>query len=101
MSDIYNVLTTHDFRKMDIETLKETSCHSSLAFDGFISGLTAVGNLAFWATNNEDYDPKQAAEDLMGLGHMLITLPRIAAALKAAELDAELEIHRREGLPKC
>lgn len=99
MSDIYHVLITHDFQTMDIETLKEVRLHSEVAFNGVMSGMAAMGSLAFWASTSEEYDSELAAQDLRNLGEMMAQLPRMAVALNENVNNADFEIWRREGFP--
>ncbi|MCP9267591.1 hypothetical protein M5U04_05635 [Xenorhabdus sp. XENO-1] len=100
MSDIYNHLVRTDFRTMDTEEIKDLSKHSEAAFSGVMAAMSAMGELAFWSVDNENYSDKQAREDLYRIGEALMHLPRIAEALKDTAQHADFEIHHREGSPK-
>ena len=100
MSDIYNIAIT-EFRSMDMDALKDVRCHSEAAFSGIMAGMTAMGNLAYWASVSEEYSPEQALGDLRGIGEMMSQLPKIAEALSETAQNAQFEIYRREGFPQC
>ncbi|MEQ1968161.1 hypothetical protein ABLA30_14295 [Xenorhabdus nematophila] len=100
MSDIYNHLVRNDFRTMSTEELKDLRMNSEGAFSGVMAAMSAMGELAFWPTDNENYADCQAREDLRRIGEALMYLPRIAEALKDTEHHAQLEIYHREGFPK-
>lgn len=99
MTDIYHQLTRHDFRQMDTESLTEARNQYSTAFDGIMSGLRALGSMAFWARSSDGYGDEQAAEDLYSIGELLMHLPRIAEALHQNADNANLELWCRKGLP--
>lgn len=92
MSQIEQILTRCCSRDEPQEKLHRISMHSEGAYEGIMSGLGSVGNVIFWACDNENYDDKAAREDLRNIGEMLMYLPGIAAALKfnAGEADAVL-----------
>lgn len=92
MSQIEQILTRCCSRKESQDELNKISMHSEGAYEGIMSGLGSVGNVIFWACDNENYDDKAAREDLRNIGEMLMYLPGIAAALKfnAGEADAVL-----------
>lgn len=100
MSDIYNHLVRTDFRTMDTEEIKDLSKHSEAAFSGVMAAMSAMGELAFWSANNENYADCQARDDLRRIGEALMYLPRIAEALNDTAQHADFEIHHREGFPK-
>ncbi|MFT4466398.1 MAG: hypothetical protein ACMX3H_19960, partial [Sodalis sp. (in: enterobacteria)] len=69
------------------------------AFDGIMSGLRALGSMAFWMRTSKEYGDDQAAEDLYSIGKLLMHLPRIAEALRQNADDADFELWHREGFP--
>ncbi|MCP9270027.1 hypothetical protein M5U04_18560 [Xenorhabdus sp. XENO-1] len=100
MSDIYNHLVRTDFRTMDTEELKDLRMNSESAHSGVMAAMSAMGELAFWSADNENYANCQAREDLRRIGEALMYLPRIAEALNDTAQLAQFEIHHREGFPK-
>ncbi|MDC9616288.1 hypothetical protein PSI19_21060 [Xenorhabdus khoisanae] len=100
MSDIYNHLVRTDFRTMDTEEIKDLSKHSEAAFSGVMAAMSAMGELAFWSADNENYADCQARDDLRRIGEALMYLPRIAEALNDTAQHADFEIYHREGFPK-
>lgn len=99
MTDIYHQLTNRDFRQMDTDSLRDARNQYSTAFDGIMSGLRALGSMAFWARGSDGYEDEQAAEDLYSIGELLMHLPRIAEALRQNADDANFELWCREGFP--
>lgn len=95
MSKIEQLLSRCDLSKEDDETLTEIRMHSEAAYEGIISGLGTVGNIAYWACNNNDYTGDMAREDLCNLGEMLMYLPGIAQALKFNADEADFNIGER------
>jgi hypothetical protein len=95
MSSIELVLTRSDFHNEDNETLTEVRMHSEAAYDGIMSGLGSVGNIIYWACNNENYSDAMAREDLKNVGEMMMYLPGIASALRANADDADFNLKER------
>ncbi|WP_339378788.1 hypothetical protein [Xenorhabdus griffiniae] len=85
---------------MDTEELKDLRKHSDGAHSAVMAAMSAMGELAFWSADNENYDNRQAREDLRRIGEALMYLPRIAEALNDTAQHADFEIHHREGFPK-
>ncbi|OTA14272.1 hypothetical protein Xvie_03843 [Xenorhabdus vietnamensis] len=100
MSDIYNHLVKNNFSAMDTEELKDLRMNADGAHSAVMAAMSAMGELAFWSADNENYDNRQAREDLRRIGEALMHLPRIAEALNDTEQNAQFEIHHREGFPK-
>ncbi|AOM40636.1 hypothetical protein [Xenorhabdus hominickii] len=100
MSDIYNHLVKNNFSAMSTEELKDLRKHSGGAHSAVMAAMSAMGELAFWSTDNENYDNRQAREDLRRIGEALMYLPKIAKALNDTEQNAQFELHHREGFPK-
>ncbi|HEJ7901066.1 TPA: hypothetical protein SMI06_000453 [Serratia marcescens] len=96
MSHIEQVLTQATMQEQDTDALFYIRQHSDAAYEGIISGLGAIGNLAFWACDSENYSGSDAREDLRSLGEMLMHLPGIAAALKTNAETANFNIAERE-----
>lgn len=83
MRDIYHLLTksTPEFKSHTTDQLsEEIDIYASGAF-AINSALTLIGNLAFDATNAEDYSDEDARRDLVLVSHALRHLPRMAMAL--------------------
>ncbi|KER03327.1 hypothetical protein LGZ99_06010 [Photorhabdus temperata] len=100
MSDIYNHLVRTSFNDMSTEELKDLRMNSEAAFSGVMAALSSIGELGFWAGDNESYADCQAREDLRRIGEALMYLPRIAEALNDTAQHARFEIYHREGFPK-
>ncbi|OTA15234.1 hypothetical protein Xvie_03041 [Xenorhabdus vietnamensis] len=100
MSDIYNHLVRHDFNDMDTEELKDLRMNADGAHSAVMAAMSAMGEMAFWSVDNENYDNRQAREDLRRIGEALMYLPRIAQALNDTAQYADFELHHREGFPK-
>ncbi|WFZ85734.1 hypothetical protein NFK79_04330 [Citrobacter freundii] len=91
MRDIYHQLvkSAPDFKNFTDEALTESSdLYASGAF-AINSALTLIGNLAFDATNAEDYSDEDARRDLVLVSHALRHLPRMAQALNQSGDAAE------------
>ncbi|CDH07324.1 hypothetical protein XBO1_2650006 [Xenorhabdus bovienii str. oregonense] len=100
MSDIYNHLVRNDFSTMSTEEIKDLRMNSEGALSSVMAAMSAMGELAFWSVDNENYSDKQARKDLYRIGEALMYLPRIAEALNDTAQHADFEIHHREGFPK-
>ena len=96
MSHIENILTRNDMHKEETASLKNIRIHSEAAYEGLISGLGAIGNIAFWACDNKNYSDDMARSDLHALGEMLMYVPGITAALKFNAEEADFNIKERE-----
>lgn len=96
MSHIEQVLTQATMQEEETESLLYIRQHSEAAYEGIISGMGAIGNIGFWACNNEDYCDKDARADLCSLSEMLTHLPGIVAALRNNAEAADFNIKERE-----
>lgn len=95
MSHIEQILIHDDLKMKETESLEYIRKHSESAYEGIISGLSAVGNLAFWACTSKDYPAENAKDDLRSLGEMLMHLPGIVAALNINARDSDFHIKER------
>ncbi|WP_439291747.1 MULTISPECIES: hypothetical protein [Rahnella] len=96
MSHIENILIRADIHSEETDSLKNIRMHSEAAYEGLISGLGAIGNIAFWACDNKNYSDDMARSDLCALGEMLMYVPGITAALKFNAEEADFNIKERE-----
>ncbi|CDH24578.1 hypothetical protein XBKB1_2980003 [Xenorhabdus bovienii str. kraussei Becker Underwood] len=85
---------------MSTEEIKDLRMNSKGALSGVMAAMSAMGELAFWSADNENYADCQARDDLRRIGEALMYLPRIAEALNDTAQHADFEIHHREGFPK-
>ncbi|CDH26005.1 hypothetical protein [Xenorhabdus bovienii] len=85
---------------MSTEEIKDLRMNSKGALSGVMAAMSAMGELAFWSADNENYSDKQAKDDLRRIGEALMYLPRIAEALNDTEENAQFELYHREGFPK-
>ena len=46
-----------------------------------INGISAIGNLMFWASQNDEYDAEQAKRDMFDMGSFLKHVSRMAAGV--------------------
>ncbi|CDH24382.1 hypothetical protein [Xenorhabdus bovienii] len=100
MSDIYNHLVRNNFNAMSTEEIKDLRKHSEGAHSAVMAALSSIGELGFWAEDNENYSKEQARDDLRSVSEALMYLPKIAKALNDTERHAQIEIYHREGSPK-
>lgn len=96
MSYIEQILSRTDISNEDTERLKFIRMHPEGAYEGLLSGLGAIGNIAFWACDNKEYTDNMARTDLHALGEMLMYIPGITAALKFNADEADFSIKERE-----
>ncbi|MCT4713225.1 hypothetical protein MUA04_23935 [Enterobacteriaceae bacterium H11S18] len=96
MTDIYHHISQPCLRESSTETLKEMSRDCDAAVSGLLAGMRAMGSMAFWACDSENYSPSLAAEDLRDLGESLMYLPRIVQALSENANNADFELRQRE-----
>ncbi len=96
MSHIQNILSCATMQNEDTEQLKFIRMHSEGAYEGLLTGLGAIGNIALWACDNKEYTDEMARSDLHALSEMLMYVPGITAALKFNADEADFNIKERE-----
>lgn len=96
MNDLFRFMIRRDFDDWSDSDLKTFYGVSGSAVDSILSGLTAVGNMAYWAAANKDYPEHQAKDDLFNLGYMLGHLPTIVNAINDNRDEALCTIRSRE-----
>ncbi|HCF8657738.1 hypothetical protein [Atlantibacter hermannii] len=100
MRDIYHLLckSTPDFKNCKDETLAEDCDLYATGAFAINSALTLIGNLAFDATNAEDYSDEDARRDLVLVSHALRHLPRMAMALsQSSDAASYVRCERNKG----
>ena len=95
---IYNDLVRTSFPDASKERLDEIYSNSSDALSGILTGLESVGNLMFWATDNDscNYSEEMAANDLRNIGDMLMNIMPIARTLQDNSANARAQLRTME-----
>lgn len=100
MTDIYHHISQPCLSDTDTTTLKEISRDCDAAVSGLLAGMRAMGSMAFWACDSENYSPNLATEDLRDLGESLMYLPRIIQALSENANNVDYELRQRDAKAK-
>lgn len=85
---LYNDLNRINLDSLSVSDLSGIEHRTSEAENDLMLGLSAIGNLMFWASANENYAPEQAKEDMYRLGAMLGTLSEVSRSLSNITNDA-------------
>ena len=96
MADIYHHISLGSCRDYETETLQEIERDCDDAVSGILSGMRAMGNMAFWACSSKNYPAEQAMEDLRNMGESMMYLPRIVEALNENAQSARYELRQRK-----
>lgn len=91
MRDIYHQVMKmpDEFANHSVDDLIESRDLYAGAVFAITSALTLIGNLAFDATNAEEYSDEDARRDLILVSHALRHLPRMAQALNQSSDAAD------------
>jgi hypothetical protein len=57
--------------------------------DSLLNGVSAIGNLMFWAAENDEYDGEQAKRDMFDIGCFLKHVSRMAGGVHLAAENLE------------
>lgn len=85
---LYNDLNRINLDSFSVSDLAGIERRTSEAGNDLMLGLSAIGSLMFWASDNENYAPEQAKEDMYCLGAMLGTLSEVSRSLGDIASDA-------------
>ncbi|BEM39928.1 hypothetical protein [Serratia marcescens] len=85
----------NDCTNMTLAEAAELKIAAAGASETILEGVDAIGNIMFWAAENENYTPEQSKKDMLKLGDMLSTISRLALGAKHAEASISYRI--REG----
>lgn len=78
---LYNDLSETRFTEMTSEELEGVQHRAEEAANNIRLGVSAIGNLMFWAAENENYSGNMAKSDMYLLGAMLTTINDVWRAL--------------------
>ncbi|NBJ34745.1 hypothetical protein GE191_13745 [Serratia fonticola] len=96
MHDIYLALMANDFKAVGSEQLQDTEHTYGAAASGVNSALRVIGNLLLEAEESEAYSDSEAKRDLLLIGSVLRSLPRIAQVLTQNSNNAAFELKKRQ-----
>ena len=79
---LYNDLVRHEFGKgATVDELEGIQNRMDEAVSDLLLGISAIGSLMFWATDNDNYTEETAKGDMRKIGAMLGTVGEVARAL--------------------
>lgn len=79
---LYNDLVRCEFDKgAAVDELKGIQSRTDEAVSDLLLGISAIGNLMFWAADSDNYPEESAKADMYRLGAMLGTVSEVARAL--------------------
>ncbi len=95
MRDIYFTLLANDFKAVGSEELQDIEHTYGAAACGVNSALRVIGNLLLEAEESENYSDSEAKRDLLLIGSVLRSLPRMAQVLARNSNNAATELKKR------
>ncbi|HBV0090293.1 TPA: ubiquinol-cytochrome C reductase [Klebsiella pneumoniae] len=79
---LYNDLVRCEFDKgAAVDELKGIQSRTDEAVSDLLLGISAIGNLMFWAADSDNHPEESAKADMYRLGAMLGTVSEVARAL--------------------
>jgi hypothetical protein len=96
MTDIYHALMVRDFSDVSDEVLGERQDAYFTAGAAVDSALMVIGNLMLEASESEGYTDADAKRDLILIGTVLRSFPRMAQVLKQNGCVAECALNKRQ-----
>lgn len=96
MRDIYFTLLANDFKAVGSEELQDIEHTYGAAACGVNSALRVIGNLLLEAEESENYSDSEAKRDLLLIGSVLRSLPRMNQVLDRNNNKAALELKKRQ-----
>lgn len=100
MSDIYHAITSINIQEATDVQLSSISRNGCSASDALYSGISAIGELAFWASENDSFCESDMRAALSNIGLFLREAPRMAEALSFVGHEADCERDRRNNSKK-
>ncbi|HBC7422042.1 TPA: hypothetical protein KEY88_004794 [Serratia marcescens] len=97
MTDIYHALMVRDFSGISDEVLGERQVAYFAAAAAIDAALLVIGNLVLEADESEGYTDAEAKRDLVLIGTVLRSFPRMAQVLKQNGSVAEHTLNKRQG----
>ena len=78
--DLSNLLSVLNLYKADfpVEHLSRVESHFEELQQSILGGIGAIGNLMFWACENEDYTEQSLKNDMRDIGYLFIQLRDLA-----------------------
>jgi hypothetical protein len=95
MSDIYHAITSINIQEATDAQLLSISRNGCSASNALHSGISAIGELSFWASENDSFCESDMRAALSNIGLFLREAPRMAEALSFVSAEAESEKHKR------
>lgn len=87
--NLYNDLVRHEFGKgITADELESIQNRAEEAVSDLVLGITAIGSLMFWATDNENYTEEAARGDMRKIGAMLGAVGEVVLALNDTAANA-------------
>lgn len=86
---LYNDLVRHEFCNVDtVDELDGIQNRMGEAVSNLLLGISAIGSLMFWATDNDNYTEETAKGDMRKIGAMLGTVGEVVLALNDTVANA-------------
>ncbi|HGF0159893.1 MULTISPECIES: ubiquinol-cytochrome C reductase [Klebsiella pneumoniae complex] len=86
---LYNDLVRHEFGKgATIDELEGIQNRMNEAVSDLLLGISAIGSLMFWATDNDNYTEETAKGDMRKIGAILGTVGEVVRALNDTSENA-------------
>lgn len=86
---LYNDLVRHEFGKgATIDELEGIQNRMNEAASNLVLGISAIGSLMLWATDNDNYAEETAKGDMRKIGAMLGTVGEVVRALNDTSENA-------------
>lgn len=88
---LYNDLVRHEFGKgATADELESIQNRTDEAVSDLMLGISAIGSLMFWATDNDNYTEETAKGDMRKIGAMLGTVGEVVLALNDTAANASV-----------
>lgn len=85
---LYNDLVSGNFDGCTPDELKGIQSRTDEAVSDLLLGISAIGNLMFWAADSDNYPEEGAKADMYRLGAMLGRIGEVAQALNDSAANA-------------
>lgn len=95
MSDTYSMISSININNASDDQLRDYSASGEAGADSLLSGINAIGELAFWASENETFDGKDMRGTLANIGLFLRGATRMVEALNFISEEAYGEMAKR------